>query len=146
MSGQIVSTVQDEENEEEVEQEQQNEEDQNEEDRARRINLLARGHSKMYYSREEIPRTYKPLTEFNGRHFKYTIWVNPFNGFILREDPSKPHNKQFLLLQTQSGHAYIYYRGEDRSNGRILVGALVREVLLKHYGGRVDKETQTLLI
>ena len=38
--------------EEEVEQEQQNEEDQNEEDQARRINLLARGHSKMYYSRE----------------------------------------------------------------------------------------------
>ena len=143
MSGQIVSTVQDEENEEEVEQEQQNEEDQNEEDRARRINLLARGHSKMYYSRQEIPRTYKPLTEFRGRHFKYTIWVNPFNSFILREDPSKPPNKQFLLLQTQSGHAYIYYRGEDRSNGRIEVGALVNEVLFKHYGGRVNKETQT---
>ena len=72
--------------------------------------------------------------------------MNPFNGFILREDPSKPRNKQFLLLQTQSGHAYIYYRGEDRSTGRILVGALVREVLFKHYGGRVDKETQTGLI
>ena len=100
----------------------------------------------MYYSTEEIPRTYKPLTEFNGRHFKYRIWVNPFNGFILREDPSKPRNKQFLLLQTQSGHAYIYYRGEDRSNGRIKVSDLINEVLFKEYRQRQTKQTQTLLI
>lgn len=137
MSGQIVSTVQHEENEE-------NEEEGRVEETELKVDLLARGHSKMYY--RAIPSTYKPLTAYDGKRFKYTYWINPFNGFILREDPEQPPNKRFLLLQTQSGHAYIYYRGEDRSNGRILVGALVREVLLKHYGGRVDKETQTLLI
>ena len=124
--------------EEEVEQEQI------EEDPARRIVLLARGHSKMYY--RAIPSTYKPLTAYDGKRFKYTYWINPFNGFILREDPEQPPNKRFLLLQTQSGHAYIYYRGEDRSNGRIKVSDLINEVLFKEYRQRQTKQTQTLLI
>ena len=140
MSGQTLSTVQHEENEEN----EQNEEEGKVEETELKVDLLAKGHSKMYYS--AIPSTYKPLTAYDGKKFKYTYWINPFNGFILREDPEQPPNKRFLLLQTQSGHAYIYYRGEDRSNGRIKVSDLINEVLFKEYRQRQTKQTQTLLI
>ena len=140
MSGQIVSTVQHEENE----QNEENEEEGRVEETELKVDLLARGHSKMYY--RAIPSTYKPLTAYDGKKFKYTYWINPFNGFILREDPEQPPNKRFLLLQTQSGNAYIYYRDDNRSNGRIKVTDLIHAVLFREYRQRINKGTQTLLI